>query len=387
MIEQFFFQIMSDYLNGRKTKPVTEVDWELLLRLARIHQIEAILYSQCKEMIPVSLAEPLKRAYHFTLASYMKRQAEMAKISSLLEAHHISFFVLKGAIVKDYYPQPALRTMGDVDIVVHPEDREAVHELLLQNGFMNVNHHRDQSWHYAKNNLNYELHDRLMYDEDINATELKDFFNDCWRFGCNGKLDASFHFLFLLAHLRSHLMKCGIGLRQFMDLTVMAQKEKSLDWPWIEERLNSLGLLQFAQTCFAFIYRWVDVDLPLKSVKLDDSFFAKATESILNGGVFGTNTEGSFENIAINAARGSGAPQILMMKRAVQTVFPSYKTLSGNDHYRFLDGKPLLLPAAWGYRLYRGGCTLTKNRRAGRMLWASRKAVKERDQYLKNWGL
>lgn len=387
MTEQFFFQILSDYLNERKTTLGAEIDWESILRLARIHQIEAILYSQCREMIPASLDETLKRAYHFTLASYMKRQAEMATISSLFVAHRISFFVLKGAIVKDYYPQPALRTMGDVDIVVHPEDREAVHELLLQNGFTNVNHHRDQSWHYTKNNLNFELHDRLMYDEDINSPELKDFFNDCWRFVRNGKLNVSFHFLFLLVHLRSHLMKCGIGLRQFMDLAVMAQKEKSLDWPWIEERLNSLGLLQFAQTCFAFIYRWFGIELPVKSSELDEYFFVVATESILNGGVFGTNSEGSFENIAINAARGSGAPHLLMMKKAVHTFFPSYKTLSGNDHYKFLDGKPLLLPAAWGYRLYRGAQILTRNKQAGRMLWASEEAVKERDRYLKNWGL
>lgn len=46
------------------------------------------------------------------------------ELISLMESHHISSVIIKGAAAAMYYPYPTLRSMGDVDVLVKREDHE-----------------------------------------------------------------------------------------------------------------------------------------------------------------------------------------------------------------------------------------------------------------------
>lgn len=376
---------LSDFIGGRESKSPSNCNWNRLYLFSELQQLSATVYSQCREFLPPETKFP--NAYAAAVYSYMKRNDELRRISEAFNSHNIDFFLVKGPVIAQYYALPALRTMGDMDIVVHAEDRQRAHELMTGQGFKNVAKAGDREWLYYKDGLEYELHDRLIYEEISNSGPIEAFFQDPWQYVNNGALDPSYHFLFLLVHLRKHFMNSGVGFRQFVDLALMAQKEERLNWPWIRECLGELELLPFASTCFGFIKKWFDITIPLPVKIPDDAFYEETTERIFAGGVFGFCDQENSKNAVFNAARQGKNAKLAMAGRAAGLLFPSYDAMRTNEHYCFVDGKPFLLPAAWGYRWIRNAKLILKRKRRVPELFASKDELAKRDKFLKKWGL
>ena len=71
----------------------------------------------------------------FGLADYQKKQkrlfdAAMAEFASLLAQEHIPYVVFKGLAAGAKYPQPELRTMGDIDFYVPPSDFDRAVDVI-----------------------------------------------------------------------------------------------------------------------------------------------------------------------------------------------------------------------------------------------------------------
>ena len=311
----------------------------------------------------------------------------MREIEETFRENGIVFFLIKGPVVAQYYPVPALRTMGDLDIVIHREDRDRAHEILLQLGFANTSHLEDREWQYFRNDLEYELHDHLVYRETVNREKLEAFFNDFWLFVKEGKLDAGFHFLFLLLHLRKHLMNNGAGFRMFMDLALTGMKESELNWPWIREKLEELELLPFAQVCAGFIHRWFGVVLPLEEKLPDHAFYEAATEAVLANGVFGFDNAENRVNSTANIARQMGYWRLELVRRTLRLVFPPYHMMLKSRYGGFVENRKWLLPAAWVYRLFRASGPILRGQRDLPFHHVSGEQVRQRDEYLRQWGL
>ena len=63
------------------------------------------------------------------------------------------------------YPVPAFRTMGDLDIVMSSEDRERAYEPMTQLGYQLKESGYER--HYSKANISLELHDHLVYEQNL----------------------------------------------------------------------------------------------------------------------------------------------------------------------------------------------------------------------------
>ena len=388
--QSFFLSILADHINGRNTTAPNETpNWDELLRLGRIHQVEGILYHQGRGFLPPKYENLLMQRYGATVYYYANRTLMVKLLADELQAQHIPYFIIKGAAVADYYPVPALRTMGDTDLVVHTEDRQRVHEIFLSHGYSNESHFEDREWIYYKNQMEFELHDNLIYSEVINRKEHEEYLKDFWKYVQDGVLDWNFHLLFLLFHLRKHLMNSGVGFRQFMDVALTAKNNKDLNWAWIEEELDKLGMLRFAKTVFALNHIWFDVEPPIQVKELEASFIEEATELVFRNGVFGFHNAENQENAAVNIARRGRNAQLAMACSALRKIFPSYPALCVVEHYRFLKGKPWLLPVAWIYRAFRGISRhqLKKYIPFVKSSFTSTETIKKRSTMLEQWGL
>lgn len=385
--KSFFIQLITDHLTKSPTEPCGDMGWYEIFELAKLHQVEGIVFYQCKTFIPEEMRGLFESAYYSTLYNYSARQYALKQILSSLEEKGIPCFLIKGLEVSLYYPRPALRTMGDLDVVVHREDRPEVHKILLACGFKNISHLYDREWQYYKDSLEYELHDRLVYHEVVTQDEHEAFFNECWKYVHNGKLDASFHFLFLILHLRKHLLNEGVGFRQFIDVALMAQNEGGLDWDWIKEKMKELNLDVFSSVCFGFINNWFGIKIPIEPALLDNEFFALATESIFANGVFGFNNADNSKNAAVNAARKAKWRKLAMFKQVGEYILPSYESLRNHEKYSYLKGKPFLLPFTWIHRLFRNRTQFKIAKKNIDMHLASDQVISRRDDYLRNWGL
>ena len=195
--------------------------------------------------------------------------------------------------------------------------------------------------------MHFEFHDRLT-DSDARTDEQQSFFNDFMPYVKDNALDWNFHFLFLIMHLRKHFMNSGVGLRQFMDIAVVAKNRKDLDWGWIEDKLQELKLQKFAHACFSLIEDWFNITVPVQFTKLDEELTVEVTEKILNNGVFGFADEDNRDNRVSNILIQSGESiQKNRFNFLICSLFPSYEIMKDYPGCGFLDGRPYLLPIAW----------------------------------------
>lgn len=173
--------ILSDHVN-RNSTPLDAADgcdWNAIMLSAHKHQVEGILYYQCKQFVPTNIKSRLAELYASNLFYYSNRERQFKEIEIAFDKEQIPFYTVKGMNVAKAYPIPALRTMGDCDSIVHPNDKEKAHEVMLPLGYKNQLQ-RDQEWAYFKNKLEFELHDHLLYDEIVNSQVSRDFTDLAW---------------------------------------------------------------------------------------------------------------------------------------------------------------------------------------------------------------
>lgn len=384
--KRFLLAVLADFLNKRSTAFVDGLEWDRLLAFAQSHQIEAILFHQCKAFLPPAVSGRLSQLYASSLFYYSNRIKLFGEVSAALEKEGIPFFPVKGLDVAAMYPVPALRTMGDSDIIVHPSDKQKAHRVMLDIGFENISMYNNE-WCYVKKNLEFEIHDHLLYDNHcINSQASKDFAELAWDYtsgeGCKKHLDWNFHLVFLLLHLKKHFLYAGIGFRQFMDLAVVVPK-RDLDWDWLKETLQKLELWEFAQTCFALCEKWFAVSMPVKA-EITPEFCQAAAEKIFANGVFGYADEENRANSNLNQLRTDGK-----LKTLIRRIFPPYKDVCDVPYYGFVRGRPWLLPVVWVYRLIRS-LLCGKGSNGVKLISdtvAVDDALAQREAALRQWGL
>ena len=302
----------------------------------------------------------------------------------------IQHFTIKGASIACFYPFPAFRTMGDTDIVIQSEDREEADKRLRGLGLNCVSSFDDREWQYYRNDMEFELHDHLVYSESVNVDEHERYFNDFWKHVDGNELNWNFHFLFLIFHLRKHFMNSGVGFRHFLDIAVLVSRGPEFDWDWIKGELEKLGLWCFTERVFALNEYWFDIPSPVPVSPLPASFLSSATELIGNNGIFGFDNAENIGNAAVNAARKDGYSSGSMLKRALKGLFPPYKSLITVTHYAYLKGKPWLLPFVWVHRAMRS----VRNGRVRRNMKSvvansitDRETIMKREAVYQKWGL
>lgn len=384
--QAYFLNILADYLQEKPSVPPADaLDWTEVLTTANIHQLGGVLYYQCNEFLPEDVLSRLLPAFQATVYVFANRESEIANLTAVLKEENIPHFIIKGAQVARFYPVPALRTMGDTDIVVPAESMARVHEIMGEQGFVNQSCEKDHEWEYYKENVKVEIHDRLLFPERVNPTELENYFNNCWTYVRDGELDSSFHFLYVIAHLRKHLMNRGVGFRHFMDVAVYAKGCESLRWDWIREELSALGLLDFCETVFAVNERWFGVPSPMEKREIAEDFLAEATETVFRNGIFGFSNEES-RRLPVLQANIAGENTF---RRNFSDFFPPYSDMIAMPEYAFLKGRAILLPAAWIYRFGRS----IAGKRAGEGIrriqrkQAPKAEIEARADTLRQWGL
>ena len=385
----FLLNILSDHIAGRSSNIKEDVDWEMIAETAHVHQVDGIVYYQCKSFVPTELKTRFMDNVRACFYYYGNRKKVLENLKSVFDKQGIMFFTIKGIEVSKYYPLPALRTMGDIDIVVHVEDKKRVGKELKNLGFKYISEYSGKEQRYFYQGMYFDLHDHLIYDEDISIDKHKVFFNDCWQYVSEGTIDPGFHFLFLLVHLRKHLMNRGAGLRMFLDLAVMVQNEKNLNWLWIENELRALDLLEFARVCFGLIDTWFGVKAPITYTELEEDFADCITEKIFANGIFGYDCESNNYNGIVNRLRVHKGPRWLRRLSVIrENAFPGYHYLCVGEPYKFLKGHPLRLPAAWMYRFYLfargktpGGKEILNN------YFIGNDEIVAREEELRRWGL
>lgn len=204
------------------------------------------------------------------------------QVFEAFEKAEIPFLPLKGAILKNYYPNPALRTFTDIDIYVGKE-LEKSHNVMLGLGYeKNSDCDLNDVPYVKKPSLHIELHKNLFpddydfdgyFDEPFKHTDLKDGYKYYYLYRTDD------FFIYVLCHLYKHFTFGGCGLRQYLDIYVMTQKMQ-LDMDYIRSELKSLGMEGFLNTTLKLNRFFFDGEKP-------DDELIEIAEFVFNNSTFG----------------------------------------------------------------------------------------------------
>lgn len=116
------------------------IDWEYLLRLARRHAVEPLLYLQLErhasDLLPPQTLGQLKKHYQENSARNAVLTAELCRLINLLSGSGIEVIPYKGPLLAlCAYQNLALRRFVDLDIIVRRSDVLKARDLLLADGY------------------------------------------------------------------------------------------------------------------------------------------------------------------------------------------------------------------------------------------------------------
>ena len=246
---------------------VCGMDLAAVYRYARRHTLAAITYDAlellasstgeglsalAKDDTVVSVLTKWKETRDKALRKNLMLDAARKKLFQYMDAEHIWYMPLKGAILKELYPKQEMRQMADNDILFDAEYEAAVKDYFVREGYEVISYAKENNDVYEKEPVyNVEMHTSLFgeahnevwaeYYKDIQSKLKKSDNHFQYSF-----TDEDFYIYFIV-HAFKHFDGCGTGIRYFVDSYVY-QNAKNLDWSYIERELDKLGVLAFEKT-------------------------------------------------------------------------------------------------------------------------------------------
>ena len=276
---------------------------------------------------------------------YQRINYELGQICQTLEDAKIPFIPLKGAVIRQYYPEHWMRTSCDVDVLVHEEDLErAIDCLVTQHKYVNEGRNYHDVSLLSPNGVHVELHFDLIEDEYANGAN--QLLSKVWEYAFPKvgyqyffeMTDEMFYF-YHLAHMAKHIEYGGCGIRPFLDLWILDHRVQ-YDLDRRNQLLEEGKLLTFADACRNLSEVWFSNVSP-------DDFSVQMQKYILHGGVYG-----SLDNrVAVQQKRRGGKVRYIMSRIVLS--YDSLKVLYPTlQKHRWL--MPIMQVRRWFRLLFKG---------------------------------
>ncbi len=120
---------------------LTATDWEAAVDQARLYGMAPLLYWQIKDCVgqtglPPDRLPDLRKSFLNSAARNLLLYRELDAILGALQPAGIPVILLKGLhLAKFVYPEPALRPMADIDLLLHPDDLPQAFQVLQRLGY------------------------------------------------------------------------------------------------------------------------------------------------------------------------------------------------------------------------------------------------------------
>ena len=141
---EFLLGCVSAYATGARAGRVAELavcdlDWELLVRMARWHAVAPVLYRSlagCPERVPAAILDNLHGRFRANAMRNAYLARELVQITSLLREKGVPVIAFKGAVLAHAaYGDLSLREFVDLDILVRPSDLGTTRDFLFSQGY------------------------------------------------------------------------------------------------------------------------------------------------------------------------------------------------------------------------------------------------------------
>lgn len=256
---------------------------------------------------------------------------ELSQIKEKFNEEKIPFIPLKGSEMRQYYPEPWMRTSCDIDVLVKKTDHDRAVKLMTETmGYTAESKNSHDVGLYSSGGIHVELHYTLIESQVVGIADK--VLESVWDL-CSPESEGSYYYkmpddlfyYYHIAHMAKHYVHGGCGVRSFIDIWVLNHLKE-----YNKEHRNSLlangGLLTFASYAEALSDVWF--------CNAEHNDITRQMESyLLHGGIYGTVNN----RVKIQQIKQGGKMQYMISR-----IWIPYNTLK--YRYPSLEGKKILLP-------------------------------------------
>lgn len=290
------------------------------------------------------LMQQYQKQYFKILMHSQKQMRAVQQLYRVFEENGIDYMPLKGCNMKQMYPQPEMRMMGDADILIRIAQYSRIKSVMEQLGFEKGEENLYE-FHWHRSDLHLELHKSLFSEDE---KDLYDYYGDGWEQGVVQdafyyRLRCEDEYVHLFAHMAKHYRKGGIGSRQILDLYVYRRVHPQMDETYIEQIIAGIGMLAFYRNTKKLLAVWFENGAPDETTEC-------MTQYILSGGNWGTNKH---FNIAAQVKRDAESEEIHFSQLRIlwYAIFPTMEEM--RFRHPALMKRPVLYPVFWLRRAWR----------------------------------
>lgn len=322
--------ICGDEIGEALTRACTEDALQQVYLLAQRHDLAHLAgFALSKVSLPDGDARrQLKQAAALAVFRHTKQDSELKQCFGVLEQAGIAFVPLKGAVIRELYPAPWMRTSGDIDILVHEEDLDRA-VAALSDG-LSYRTDGERNYHdvllIAPSGVHVELHFSIQEDTenmDVLLRQVWDYARPVTEY--RYALTNEYLVFYLIAHMAYHFAAGGCGIRPLMDLFLL-RRQVDCDERVLRGYLSRCGLDAFCDHVLMLIGVWFGNGEPTPITEEMERF-------ILCGGTYGSRSQ----QLVIAQGRKGGKIRYILSR-----VFMPYAAL--RKKYPILERHPLLTP-------------------------------------------
>ena len=317
--QKIFFDFLRFCIGSAKEIPgsLKEADWKELYAIAQKQALLGVMFYGIRRL-PKELAPEQKLLMQWmVMAEQIRKQnirlfLDSVKVCKNFENKGFANCILKGQGNALLYPDPYMRTPGDIDIYLSGGRRKIMKyvDRVCPNQVMRY-HHVDFpvmktaiEVHFTPSYMFYPIHNRrmqkwfkeVMGELCAHRVSLPDGYGEIH------VPTASFNVIYILSHLYRHIFTEGIGLRQLLDYYYVLISDDLLvisddllvisdDLLVIRDRvqkeLKHLGLWKFAQVVMFVMKEVFGLSENRMIVPMDEKEGRFLLDEIMRGGNFG----------------------------------------------------------------------------------------------------
>lgn len=321
--QKIFFDFLRFCIGSAKEIPgsLKEVDWKELYAIAKKQALLGVLFYGIRQL-PKELAPEQKLLMQWMVMAEMIRKQNIklfqdsVKVCKNFENKGFANCILKGQGNALLYPDPYMRTPGDIDIYLSGGRRKIMKyvDQVCPNQVMRY-HHVD--FPVMKTAIEVHFTPSYMFFP-IHNSRMQKWFKEVMDLQCSNVVTlpdgygeitvptTSFNVIYILSHLYRHIFTEGIGLRQLLDyyfvlvkwhtdLTNLTDSNKSLpqmtqintDLDTLRHELKYLGLWKFAQAVMYVLHEVFGLSEDRMIALMDEKEGRFLLDEIVRGGNFG----------------------------------------------------------------------------------------------------
>jgi hypothetical protein len=299
LTQQTLLGMIGHTLFGKSFTADPSVDWREVFRESCLQGVHRVAFHNCRDYgVPAEISEKIRPVAGQYVIRDIRVAAQHSALHTLMAEEGIPYTVLKGVASAAYYPDPTLRSMGDVDFFVRWEDLPRTEALLTSHGYTLRDTQHDCHRILDKQGIRLEMHYGIPGIPEGDAGEiLNGYMEDLLTASVLSENDTAVcicpspfhHGLIMLMHMQHHLLSEGIGLRHLCDWAVFLHSLGGEAFVSLfQEPLKRVGLWRFA--CLMSLTAAAFLGLPemewMKSDGNDGKIAALLMADIMAGGNF-----------------------------------------------------------------------------------------------------